>query len=76
MLLLLGPVLLPEFRDPEAGRMDLVSAALSVIAVLGVIYGIKRLAEDGWALLPIVSIVVGLAVGMFFFRRERGSPIR
>ena len=70
MLLLLGPMLLPEFRDPKAGRMDLVSAGLSVIAVLSVIYGVKRLAEDGWALLPIASIVIGLAVGTFFFRRE------
>ena len=40
--------------------MDPLSAAQSVVAVLGVIYGIKRLAEDGWALLPIVSILVGL----------------
>jgi DHA2 family multidrug resistance protein-like MFS transporter len=70
MLLALGPILLPEFRDPNAGRMDLVSAALSVIAVLGVIYGVKRLAEDGFALLPIASIVVGLVVGAIFFRRE------
>ena len=23
LLLVLGPVLLPEFRDPEAGRLDL-----------------------------------------------------
>ena len=30
--------------------MDVLSAGLSVIAVLSVIYGIKRLAEDGWAL--------------------------
>ncbi len=70
MLLILGPILLPEFRDPNAGRMDLVSAGLSVIAVLGVIYGIKRLAEDGWAPLPFASIVVGLAVAAIFFRRE------
>jgi DHA2 family multidrug resistance protein-like MFS transporter len=71
MLLVLGPVLLPEFRDPNAGHMDVLSAAQSVVAVLGVIYGIKRLAEDGWALLPVVSILVGLAVAVIFFRRER-----
>ena len=27
LLLLLGPVLLPEYRDPDAGRLDLPSAA-------------------------------------------------
>ena len=42
LLLVLGPLLLPEFRDPRAGRLDLVSAALSVAAVLLVIYGLKQ----------------------------------
>ena len=47
LLLLLGPVLLPEFRDPEAGRLDLLSAAQSLAAVLLVIYGLKKFAQDG-----------------------------
>src|SRR5829696_4691192 len=34
LLLTLGPRLLPEFRDPAAGRLDLASAALSLAAVL------------------------------------------
>jgi DHA2 family multidrug resistance protein-like MFS transporter len=71
MLLVLGPMLLPEFRDPKAGHLDIVSAGLSVVAVLGVIYGIKRLAEDGWAVLPLLSILVGLVVAVVFFRREQ-----
>ena len=51
--------------------MDLVSAAQSVVAVLAIIFGIKRMAEDGLALVPLVSIAVGLVVGIIFFRRER-----
>jgi MFS transporter, DHA2 family, multidrug resistance protein len=43
LLLLLGPILLPEYRDPEAGRLDLVSAGMSLAAVLAVIYGLKQL---------------------------------
>ena len=39
LLLVLGPRLLPESRDPDAGRLDLASAALSLGAVLAVIYG-------------------------------------
>src|SRR5687767_4357989 len=34
LLLVLGPRVLPEYRDPEAGRLDLQSAALSLSAVL------------------------------------------
>src|SRR5688572_14902029 len=38
LLLVLGPLLLPEYRDPAAGRLDLKSAVLSLVAVLAVIY--------------------------------------
>src|SRR3989454_3188247 len=41
LLLLLGPRLLPEFRDPNAGRVDVASAALSIVAVLATIFGLK-----------------------------------
>src|SRR5688572_5055946 len=73
MLLLLaaGPLLLPEFRDPHAGRLDPLSAAQSVVAVLAVIYGLKLIAERGVGWLPVVAIVVGVAVGIAFLRRQR-----
>jgi DHA2 family multidrug resistance protein-like MFS transporter len=72
LLLVLGPLLLPEFRDPEAGRLDLSSAALSLTAVLSVIYGLKRMAEDGPGWLPAVSMLAGLALGVAFVRRQLG----
>jgi DHA2 family multidrug resistance protein-like MFS transporter len=71
LLLLLGPALLPEFRDPEADRLDLLSAAMSLAAVLAVIYGLKQIAQDGAGWLPALSITAGLAVGVAFVRRER-----
>src|SRR5205823_4456364 len=70
LLLVLGPLLLPEFRDPGAGRLDLLSAALSVAAVLAVIYGLKQVTRDGLGWLPAVSIVAGLAAGTVFVRRQ------
>jgi DHA2 family multidrug resistance protein-like MFS transporter len=71
LLLALGPFLLPEFRDPEAGRLDLLSVALSLVSVLAVIYGVKRLAEHGAAWPPALAIAAGLAVGVLFLRRQR-----
>ena len=70
-LIAAGPFLLPEFRDENAGRPDILSAAQSIIAVLAVIYGLKRVAEDGWAVLPLLSIALGLVVGYAFYRRQR-----
>jgi MFS transporter, DHA2 family, multidrug resistance protein len=71
VLLVLGPRLLPEYRDPDAGRPDLPSAALSLAAVLTVIFGLKQIAQDGVAWLPALSIVAGLVIGIVFVRRQR-----
>jgi DHA2 family multidrug resistance protein-like MFS transporter len=71
LLLVAGPALLPEFRDPAAGRLDLVSAALSLIAVLAVIYGLKQIAQDGFGWLPALSIAAGLTAGAVFVRRQQ-----
>jgi MFS transporter, DHA2 family, multidrug resistance protein len=70
LLLVLGPVLLPEFRDPDAGRLDIASAALSLVAVLAVVYGLKQLAQDGLETLPFFAIAVGLVLGYVFVRRQ------
>jgi MFS transporter, DHA2 family, multidrug resistance protein len=72
LLLAVGPRLLPEFRDPEAGRLDLISAAASLVAVLAVIYGLKQIAQDGMGWVAALSIVAGLAVGTAFVRRQGG----
>ena len=71
LLLVLGPFLLPEFRDPQAGRLDLTSAALSLVAVLAVIYGLKQVAQDGLGLPPVLSVAAGVAAGAAFARRQR-----
>ncbi len=70
-LLVLGPFLLPEYRDPDAGRLDLPSAIMSLVAVLAVIFGLKQIAQDGPGLIPVVAIVVGVVVGVLFVRRQR-----
>jgi MFS transporter, DHA2 family, multidrug resistance protein len=77
LLLAVGPVLLPEFRDPEAGRLDLLSAVMSLAAVLLVIYGLKLIAQDGLAWLPALSILAGIATGFLFVRRQQtlASPL-
>ena len=71
LLLALGPVLLPEYRDPEPGRFDLMSAAQSLTAVLLAIFGVKRLAENGVSAVSVVSLVAGLVIGALFLRRQK-----
>lgn len=71
LLIVLGRILLPEFRDPNAGRLDLISAGLSLFSVLAVIFGLKKIAEGGLDTLPLLSIVAGLILGAAFIYRQR-----
>ena len=70
LLLILGPIVLPEYKDPDAGRLDLSSAAMSLVAILSVIFGLKQIAQDGFDSLPVATIILGLVVGALFVRRQ------
>jgi DHA2 family multidrug resistance protein-like MFS transporter len=74
LLLVLAPVLLPEFRNPNAGRVDAASVVLSLAAVLAAIYGLKQIAQDGLDWLPALSMLGGVALGAVFVRRQRMLP--
>lgn len=71
LVLAVGPALLPKSESTGAGRLDFASVALSLAAILPVIYGLKELARSGWAVVPIVVLLLGLAIGVVFVRRQR-----
>jgi DHA2 family multidrug resistance protein-like MFS transporter len=70
LLLVVGPRLIPEYRNPENARLDILSAAMATAAVLTVIYGLKQMAQDGLGWPPVLFIAAGLAIGALFVRRE------
>lgn len=45
LLLIFGPWVLPEFCNPNAGKLDLGSVARSLLAILSTVYGLKELAR-------------------------------
>jgi DHA2 family multidrug resistance protein-like MFS transporter len=71
LLLAVGPRVLPEYRNPEPGQLDLVSVVLSIAAVLLIIDGLKELTHYGFAQLPTLTIAAGLITGGVFLRRQR-----
>ncbi|WP_438488134.1 MFS transporter [Streptomyces sp. S186] len=71
LLLLCGPLLLPEFRNRAAGRFDLLGSALSLAAMLPAIYGIKEIARNGVAALPVAALAVGALAAAAFVQRQR-----
>jgi MFS transporter, DHA2 family, multidrug resistance protein len=77
MLVVLAPALVPEFRAPRSGRFDLLSALLSLAAVLPVIYGMQEIAANGADPVRIAIIAAGVLVGAVFVLRQvrRDEPM-
>jgi DHA2 family multidrug resistance protein-like MFS transporter len=71
LLLVAAPLLLPEYRAPQQGRLDLPSVALSLLALLPVVYGVKQMAKDGAASGALLAIATGVAFMLAFVRRQR-----
>ncbi|MGW7437992.1 MFS transporter [Streptomyces sp. NPDC054849] len=71
LLLILVPLLVPEFKDPAPGRFDLLGVPLSMAAVLPLVYGLKEIAAEGFEPLPLGCLAVGSAFGYVFVRRQR-----
>ncbi|MGW0333005.1 MFS transporter [Streptomyces sp. NPDC003011] len=71
LLLVLGPVLLPESKNPDPVRFDRASIPLSMAAVLPVVYGLKEIPSDGWNVRYVLSITVGLLFAALFVHRQR-----
>lgn len=71
LLLLFAPWLLPEYRAPDAGRLDLPSVLLSLAAMLSLVYGIKQIAKSSITLDVVVSILVGVVFAWVFIKRQQ-----
>mgnify|MGYP006173239823 CR=1 FL=1 len=67
----LKDMILPEYKDENAGRLDLLSVALSLLTVLPVVYGFKKMAAEGFELIQLPPILFGLAIGVVFVKRQK-----
>ncbi|MFG1779192.1 DHA2 family efflux MFS transporter permease subunit [Micromonospora sp. NPDC049048] len=71
---ILVALLVPESRDPDPGRVDVVGVLLSVIGLVALTYGIIDGGEHGFGRpLVWVAIVGGIAVLAWFVAHERRS---
>ncbi|HEY1156468.1 MAG TPA: MFS transporter, partial [Arthrobacter sp.] len=69
-LLALGPVLIPESKDPAPGNVDIPSIPLSMLVMVPVVYGIKAVATEGPGTAGLGAIAFGLAMGAVFVQRQ------
>jgi DHA2 family multidrug resistance protein-like MFS transporter len=70
VVLVAAPFLIPEYRAPESGRLDLFSVLLLLASLLPFVYGVKKLAEYGFAAEPLMALAVGAGAAAVFVRRQ------
>ena len=71
VLVVVGRRVLPESERHAGTKVDVASSVLSLATTLPVIYGFKEIARGGNTTLALVSVSVGLAMGLVFVRRQR-----
>ncbi|MFD5317838.1 MFS transporter [Streptomyces sp. NPDC127098] len=74
VLVLVGARLLPESRNPAPGPWDLVSVALSLVGMVGIVYAIKEAAAHGFAWGTLAAGLLGVAALAAFVRRQHTLP--
>ncbi|WP_200302869.1 MFS transporter [Streptomyces adelaidensis] len=74
VLVLVGIKLLPESRHPNPGPWDLPSVALSLVGMIGVVYGVKEIASHGLDGNALAAGISGIAALVWFVRRQFSLP--
>ncbi|MDT1062248.1 MFS transporter [Paracoccus sp. CPCC 101403] len=70
ILLVLGPVFLPDIRGSKDHPVDGASVLLSMLAVLAIAYGVKHLAEVGATATALAALLTGGLAGWTFLHRQ------
>ena len=73
-LLILGPILVPESRDPRPGPIDPLSILLVMLTMTPLVYGIKTFSTHGFGLETVLALVISAAAGWAFIRRQLRRP--
>ncbi|WP_237224204.1 MFS transporter [Rothia nasisuis] len=76
-LLVLGPWLIPNSKDPAPGAIDPLSILLIMATMTPFVYAIKHFAHEGFDLLTVLLLVIAASAGFIFTRRQlaRANPM-
>ena len=74
LLLILAPILVPESRNPDPGRFDIPSVALSLAGMIALVSGVKKLAEGDDPGIALLLFLAGLLLLALFVIRQLRMP--
>ncbi|UGT55236.1 MFS transporter [Nocardia asteroides] len=75
LLLVLAPVLVPESRNPNPGRVDIPSIVLSLAGMISFVYGVKVFAEGEEPGIAFLTFFAGLILLVLFVLRQLRMPV-
>jgi len=70
LLLVLAPILVPESRNPQPGRIDAPSILLSLSGMIAFVFGVKTFAEGKEPALALATFFAGLILLTLFVIRQ------
>ena len=71
LLLILGPLFLPEYKEAKGHPLDLLSASLLFTSIITLTFSMKGIAQNGLSPTVACAAVLGVIVGAIFIRRQR-----
>ena len=71
VVIITGLWLLPESRNDQGAPVDMISAMLSVLAIVPIVYAVKSFAHNGLTVIAVAALLAGLGAGWVFLRRQR-----
>jgi DHA2 family multidrug resistance protein-like MFS transporter len=72
-VIVVGAIVLPESKNPDSGRFDLLSSALSMLAIVPFVALVKRIAGGAFDLVALVLVLAAVLGAWLFVRRQRRS---
>ncbi|MER7858787.1 MFS transporter [Amycolatopsis japonica] len=75
LLLVLAPILVPESKNPNPGRIDVPSILLSLSGMIAFVYGVKTFAEGKEPVAALVTFFAGLTLLAVFVVRQLRMPV-
>lgn len=70
LVLIAGPILIPESRGDTSQTVDLWSSLLSILAIVPLVYAVKHWVGSGWDTTVPIFALVGVVAGSIFIRRQ------
>jgi EmrB/QacA subfamily drug resistance transporter len=65
--LIAGAILIPDSRDPESPRIDVVGAGLSIVGLTSIVWGLIEASDRGWTDPTILGAFAGGAIVLTAF---------